>query len=39
MQPANDDNYYLETISDCFFNILVTIGATTMFVIALAVTL
>lgn len=39
MKPANDENFDLETISDWFFSILVTIGATTMFVVALAVTL
>jgi hypothetical protein len=39
MRPANEDEFFSETVGDWFFSILVSIGAVTALLVALAVTL
>ena len=39
MLPANDDEFFAETVGELIFGILVSVGAVTAFVVALAVTL
>ncbi len=39
MQPANEDEFFAETVGDWVFGILVAIGSVTVMVVALAVTL
>ena len=39
MRPANDDEFFAETIGEWVFSILVSVGAVTAFVIALAISL
>jgi hypothetical protein len=39
LQPANEDEFCAETVGDWFFSILVSIGAVSALLIALAVTL
>jgi hypothetical protein len=39
MRPANEDEFFSETVGDWVFGILVSVGAVAAFVVALAVTL